>query len=107
MVELKEDCNPSDEIYIPNVFSPNGDGINDVFGVFPNESMDIASITGSIFDRWGNLVFQSAAVPFLWDGLFRNQELQPGVYAYNIVVEYNRDAKVVRKIFTGDVTLVK
>ena len=107
LVELKEDCNPSDEIYIPNVFSPNGDGINDVFGVFPNESMDIASITGSIFDRWGNLVFQSSAIPFLWDGTFGNQELQPGVYAYNIVVEYTRDAKVVHKIFTGDVTLVK
>lgn len=107
VVELKEDCNPSDEIYIPNVFSPNGDGINDVFGVFPNESMDIVSITGSIFDRWGNLVFQSAANPFLWDGQFSNQELQPGVYAYNIVVEYNRDGKVVRRSFTGDVTLVK
>ncbi|HSF88063.1 MAG TPA: gliding motility-associated C-terminal domain-containing protein, partial [Saprospiraceae bacterium] len=107
LVELKEDCNPSDNIYIPNVFSPNGDQINDVFGVFPDETMDIVSITGAIFDRWGNLVFQSSADPFLWDGQFKGRELQPGVYAYSIVVEYLRDGKVVHKLFTGDVTLVK
>ena len=70
------------KIYIPNIFSPNNDGINDefeVYGIFYElKSMEI-------FDRWGNLLFRSDSPTAKWDGRFQDKELGAGVYVYNII----------------------
>lgn len=92
---------------IPNVFSPNGDGSNDVFYIVPNEagSNQIASMT--IFDRWGNQLFRKEnyinQIGQGWDGTYNGEELNPGVYVYVIEVLEND----VIKPFYGDVTIVK
>ena len=82
-------------IYIPNVFSPNYDGINDVFRPFAPAD-EIRSFTMQIFDRWGNQLHQGLA----WDGA----DLQPGVYVYLIVFEFMYGKS---KMFSGDVMLLR
>ena len=95
------------EIYIPNVFSPNGDGINDSFTVSFGPDLDVIGMTGSIFDRWGNLVFSSDANAFTWDGVFDGEPVQPGVYVYLIKVTYMLGAQEEVRVFSGDVTVIR
>ncbi len=97
------------DLFVPNVFSPNGDGINDVFKVYNN--IDLASQINvfSIFDRWGDLVYQVKNQPyhdeaFWWDGNFGEKKVEVGVYVYFIELEFENGTT---KIFTGSVTLVK
>ena len=92
---------------IPNVFSPNGDGNNDVFYIIPSAtaSNQIASMT--IYDRWGNQVYRKEnyinEIGVGWDGTYNGKELNPGVYVYLIEVLEN-DVIIP---FYGDVTIVK
>ncbi|MBK9106427.1 MAG: gliding motility-associated C-terminal domain-containing protein [Saprospiraceae bacterium] len=95
------------EIYIPNVFSPNGDGINDLFNVSFSSDVEVTSMQGSIYDRWGNLVFNSTVIPFLWDGQFVDESVMPGVYVYLIMVTYTVNSKEHERVFTGDVTVLR
>ncbi|MDP2175945.1 MAG: gliding motility-associated C-terminal domain-containing protein [Bacteroidota bacterium] len=69
--------------YIPNSFSPNNDGINDVFQ--PTIS-NAKSIKMSIFNRWGELIFEITNVQPFWDGNFKNQICQEGVYMYSLTI---------------------
>jgi gliding motility-associated-like protein len=95
-------------VYIPNAFSPNLDGANDEFMVFGGP--DVALVKRfSIYTRWGEPVFEQE--DFLpnnplhgWNGLFRGQPLQAGVYVYYAEVEFI-DGLV--ELFKGDVTLVR
>jgi gliding motility-associated-like protein len=93
--------------YIPNVFSPNGDGINDVFTVSFGPDLNVISMQGSIYDRWGNLVFSSAGYPFEWDGLFAGETVLPGVYVYTITVLYLENGIEKERQLVGDVTVIK
>ena len=97
------------DLFVPNVFSPNGDGVNDVFKVYNN--IDLASQINifSIFDRWGDLVYQVKNQPyhdeaFWWDGTFGEKKVEVGVYMYFIELEFENGTT---KIFTGSITLVK
>jgi gliding motility-associated-like protein len=94
-------------IHLPNVFSPNGDGINDVFSVSYGPDLVVTAMQGSVFDRWGNLVFSSADIPFAWDGFFAGEILMPGVFVYTLSVKYLDDGKEKDLVFSGDVTLVR
>ena len=95
------------EIHIPNVFSPNGDGINDVFGISFGPDIQVTAMQGTIFDRWGNMVFDSKSVPFVWDGFFKNERVMPGVYVYRIECKYIATGIQREEIFTGDVTVIR
>lgn len=80
---------PADPLYIPNAFSPNFDGINDYFRIEAAPDLEVQILNLQIFSRWGELVYenQDAAVrQNLWDGRWRGQALNPGVYLY--VLEY-------------------
>jgi gliding motility-associated-like protein len=99
---------PLPEVYIPNSFSPNFDGINDIFSVYGNE-MVVSVRNLAIFDRWGNALYSRADLPINdpsagWDGHFRDKQMDPGVYIYVVEVEY-QDGRI--QLFKGDVTLVK
>ncbi len=74
-------------VYAPNAFSPNGDNSNDYFTLFakPNQVLEINTL--SIYDRWGNQVFEARSFPpneesLGWDGTSRGQLLNSGVYVY-------------------------
>ena len=91
------------DIFIPNVFTPNDDGVNDFFTVFGNRSMKEILYLG-IFDRWGNLVFQGDANNNQWDGTFRNQPCQIGAYTYLVQIAF-KNAKIEK--FKGELTLCR
>jgi gliding motility-associated-like protein len=96
-------------VYIPTAFSPNGDGNNDWFTVYAGQGTITNIRSMQIFNRWGEQVFQSQNfqpnVPAEgWDGLFRNQYLNPGVFAYVVEVEYFDGTTDLLK---GDVTLAR
>jgi gliding motility-associated-like protein len=100
-VSYSGDCDP--QIFIPNVFSPNGDGVNDVWEVFVDPSIDVIGIECNVFDRWGNTVFGARALPISWDGKFNEQALQPGVYVYVVKLIHEKDSQ----IHSGSLTLVR
>jgi gliding motility-associated-like protein len=95
------------DIHIPNVFSPDGDGINDVFGVSFGADLEITSMAGTSFDRWGNLVYGSKEKPFNWDGFFNDEPVMPGVYVFVIQIEYLLDGTTRQETLYGDVTVVR
>lgn len=75
-------------VYIPNAFSPNGDGINDFFEIFPDKETIIQQVLKiEIIDRWGNLVYFSESTYPKWDGHFGGKLLDPAVFLYNIELE--------------------
>ncbi len=69
-------------VYIPSGFTPNGDGLNDIFRV-PDQNKN-KLITLKIFNRWGQLVFETNTDNKGWDGKYKNQPQPPGTYVYFI-----------------------
>jgi gliding motility-associated-like protein len=104
---VQSDCGPNDDIYIPNVISPNGDNVNDVFTIFPGADVKIISSEGSIFDRWGSLVHHSTDIPFTWNGYFKGDKLQPAVFVYVLKIKYNVGTNEFEKTYSGNVTVVR
>jgi gliding motility-associated-like protein len=93
-------------VYAPNVFSPNGDGQNDEFSL---QSPDYARIIRfNIFDRWGNIVFQTTNTVLQehpnWDGLYQSSPLSAGVYVWLATIEFVDGQQ---QVFSGDVTLIR
>jgi gliding motility-associated-like protein len=111
VAELFVEVDKNRNVYIPNVFSPNGDGVNDFFQFFSGPGVrEIRSLR--VFDRWGELVYQVTDLPPSenpdpatgWDGTFRGKLMNPGVYVYIAEVEF-LDGEVL--LYRGDVTLVR
>lgn len=93
------------KIYVPNVFTPNGDNLNDVFHIYGSSCIKNVK-RFLIFDRWGELVFQ--AENFLpgekgWDGFLNDELMIPAVYTYMIEFE---NYEGTGEILTGSVTLL-
>jgi gliding motility-associated-like protein len=88
-------------LFIPNVFTPNGDGSNDVLFVYGNT---IKSLTLSIYDQWGELQFKSTNKSSGWDGTYKGTNQPVGVYVYYVEATMN-DGQVVKK--KGTVTLLR
>ncbi len=68
-------------IYLPNTFSPNNDGINDVFLIYGE---NISAVSMEIYDRWGVQLFSSSDLFTGWNGKYKDQICQEGVYTYKI-----------------------
>jgi gliding motility-associated-like protein len=78
--------NDSSSLYIPSIFSPNGDNTNDLFEI---KSTGIKSISCFIYNRWGELVTQNSTLnpgpnDFVWDGTFKGDKAPVGVYIYTL-----------------------
>ncbi|WP_373331307.1 gliding motility-associated C-terminal domain-containing protein [Salmonirosea aquatica] len=74
-----------DRLYIPDAFSPNGDGVNDVLDIY-NGSNQIQDIR--IINRWGEVVFQSPNYDNPWDGTYKQTKVPQGTYIYLIVTPF-------------------
>lgn len=72
-------CTGEKNVFIPNVFSPNNDGKNDVLTI---EGNGLTNIYWAIYDRWGNLVFETYNQNQPWDGTKRGSAVEEGVYVY-------------------------
>ena len=88
-------------IYVPNAFTPNGDGHNDVLYAESNVAYDVDF---KIYDRWGELVFETTNLSNGWDGTFNGKDVDPGVFVYHLVITcYNKE--VFRK--KGNITVIR
>ncbi len=95
-------------VFIPNAFSPNGDGFNDTFTIFGGEDV-VQVVQFRIFSRNGALVFEEGGfIPndtqVAWDGKLRGQDLNSGVYVYYAELEF-LDGKT--EVFSGEVVLLR
>lgn len=102
-VELKE-CERC-EVAIPNVFSPNQDGLNDEFEIIV--PCTVSGFELSIFDRWGSQLFHTKDVQQFWNGTHNSKALPLGVYVYTLKYDL-LEGENTRTIFkNGTVTLLK
>ena len=88
-------------VFVPTAFSPNGDGLNDVFRI-QGDVIEEASI--EVFDRWGNTVYSSTDLSSTWDGTIKNKQLPSGVYGYLIQITCFGSETYVRK---GNIELLR
>lgn len=99
-------CNGAN-VFIPNTFSPNGDGTNDVFYVRGTGLFTIRSVR--IFNRWGEMVFQRGEIRANdvnagWDGTYKGQKLNPDVYVYIVDITCDNNTILTYK---GNIALIK
>jgi gliding motility-associated-like protein len=97
-VFIKVECG---EIFIPNAFSPNGDNTNDVLYVYGGciEALDF-----KIYDRWGNMVFETTDPAKGWNGKYNGQDMDSGIYDYTLVaLQSNGNATDLK----GNITLIR
>jgi gliding motility-associated-like protein len=94
------------EFYVPNMFSPNGDGVNDLFFVY---GINIVEFNLKIFNRWGEKVFESNDLKIGWDGTQNGVELPPDVFVYLIEAKFANDFEpaAYKLKNKGSVTLVR
>ena len=71
-------CGPPD-VFIPNAFTPNNDGENDVVYV---RGKNVAEMVLKIYNRWGELVFETTDQTKGWDGTYKGKLVDPGVFVY-------------------------
>ena len=88
-------------IWVPNIFSPNGDGNNDVLYV---RGKGIAQLNFFVYDRWGEKVFETTNLDQGWNGKFRGKEMNKAVFVYYLEATFIDGSKVTKK---GDVTLIR
>ena len=88
-------------LIVPTAFSPNGDGINDVFEV---QGQNVAEIRCSIYNRWGQKVFEANDLMATWDGRFRGRDLDLGMYVVDVWVRFEDEKEAVSR---GWVVLVR
>ena len=90
-------------VFIPNTFTPNDDGLNDVFNVVTLPQC-IQKFSLSIFNVWGQKVFSTDKLEEGWNGVYKGQQAEDDVYSY--ILEYTMDSgKSYRR--TGHVILIK
>jgi gliding motility-associated-like protein len=94
-------------LYFPNIFSPNGDGINDAFRGYAAQGVDMREYELLVFDRWGNLLFETRSLEEGWDGRYDIRELDPGVYVYWVRAAVINCGQLRDFFKKGDVTLIR
>jgi gliding motility-associated-like protein len=100
-INVKLDCG---ELYIPTGFSPNNDGKNDVFKInVKNEC--ITEFNLKIYDRLGELIFESNTINSSWDGTYKGNLLNDGVFVYQLSISFSNSSKPLLK--KGNITLIK
>ena len=94
---------PVGNIYVPNAFTPNNDGVNHVFK--PSIiNIEEDSYQFSVFNRWGNLIFETTDTNQGWSGNFKGTASQEGIYVY-VIRAKTKDGRLLD--LTGEITLTR
>ncbi|MEL7220951.1 MAG: gliding motility-associated C-terminal domain-containing protein, partial [Bacteroidota bacterium] len=96
-----------DIIYVPNAFSPNNDGFNDEFRVYPGPDAQVEGIDFQVYDRWGKLVFDADAWDDQWQGLVGSGRAVSGTYVWRLEATVNLCGQMIEVVRQGDVILVR
>jgi gliding motility-associated-like protein len=96
------------QVFIPNTFTPNGDGYNDKF-IISGKGLGLISHM-TVFNRWGQIMYDAQNIPandmsYGWDGTFKGEVLPPDVYMYVVEVSCETEGAVFK--FHGDISLVR
>lgn len=93
------------DLFIPNVFSPNNDGINDVFTIKGLTGFKSAYL--AIYDSWGERVYEEMATQKIvgWNGIYRGKKLNSNVFTYYLEVEYGSETKAIFQ--KGNLNLIR
>jgi gliding motility-associated-like protein len=73
----------ADQFHFPNAFTPDGDGLNDVFKAI-GQPDKLTSFSMKVFNRWGQMVFESSEISLGWDGTYQGKPAPAGTYVYRI-----------------------
>lgn len=90
------------EIYVPNTFTPNNDGYNDIFKV---RGPAFAVFYFAVYNRWGQLLYETTDASQGWDGTFKGKDSDPGVFGYYIRAKCSEGSEEIFK--KGNVTLIR
>lgn len=92
------------KFFIPNSFSPNGDGKNDFWEVFVYKTSSVTSFSLNILNRWGQAIYSTNSLDGGWDGKINNAPVTEGIYFYDVIINYS-DNQIERQ--TGSLTLIR
>jgi gliding motility-associated-like protein len=101
---VRVNVEPVYTIYVPNAFTPNGDGNNDFFEVFGYKEA-WKQFKVQLFNRWGEKVYESNDMNFKWDGVYQGKMMNPTVLVYVVKLVYLDN--YTEKILKGTITLVR
>jgi gliding motility-associated-like protein len=95
------------KVFVPTAFSPNGDLTNDLLLVHGQKTSK--ALTFRVYDRWGEMVYEAKDFDFNdpntgWDGTFRGEAMDPGVYVWVLEVQY---VDGVTELYKGNTTLIR
>lgn len=83
------------DVFIPNAFTPNGDGINDRFRIMPFDNYEVKQFL--IYNRWGTIVYKATALDKGWDGNYRGAPQQPGTYIFHLELQNTNGRRIVKE----------
>ncbi len=95
-------------LFLPNIFTPNADGVNDEFKpFFSDDFREMHSMEFSIFNRWGQLIYFTRDSELGWDGMYLAKPAPSGVYGYQLLIKTKTatGTGIIRR--QGDLTLVR
>ena len=95
-----------DPFYLPNAFTPNGDGLNDKFAAVQKYDY-VNKYHMSIYNRWGQMIFETTDINNGWDGTYQGSPCMLGAYVYRIVYEEFGQQPIESKVVAGTVMLVR
>jgi len=101
-VEIIKEC-PAN-LWVPNVFTPNGDDKNEIFNAVGD---NLTSFTLKVFNRWGNLLFETNSIDNGWDGTYQGSQVSSGTYVYLIDYSYKKNQNTVNETIKGTIALLK
>ena len=103
-IELKKRTKCADDmVFVPNAFTPNGDGKNDILYARGSSLNGITIFR--VFDRWGTLMFETNDITKGWDGTFGGKLVNPDVYVYYVEAPCVLDGQAILK--KGNVTVLR
>ncbi len=98
---ISEPADSCEEVIMPASFTPNGDGVNDVFKIYCECAV---SLKFSVLNRWGELIYESSADHFQWDGTKDGVDVSAGVYFVSYTGVYFSGSEFSG---SGNVTLIR
>lgn len=101
LVVVETDLCNEGTVYLPTGFTPNGDGTNDILFIRSNF---VSEVYLTIYDRWGEKLFETSDVKNGWDGMFKGKQLDQGVYGYYMTFKCNNGQESFKK---GNITLLR
>jgi gliding motility-associated-like protein len=99
------DLCPNELFYIPNSFTPNGDERNNTFKPVITSGVDLFNYSFYIYNRWGQVIWESYNPEYGWDGTFNNIMCQDGIYTWKLKFKTPKTDEI--KQFGGSLTLMR